>query len=114
MMNHRTGALVRMLKDPTAFVAAPVAIMLPVLLGMGGLGIDVSMWYASKRGAQSAADAAAHAAALEIVRQSESGAVIQAAIDDAALNGFEAAAGDVVTVNYPPGERSLCRRRHGG
>ncbi len=42
------------------------AIMLPLLIGMTGFGVDVSMWVMNKRDLQSAADAAAIAAAWEV------------------------------------------------
>lgn len=88
--------------DSAGFVAAPVAIMLPVLLGMAGLGIDVGMWYASKRDAQSAADAAARAGALELVRNNSASGIVQAAKEDAALNGFDEGHGDTIMINNPP------------
>ena len=45
-----------------------VAIAAPVLIGLAGASVDIGLWYASKRLAQSAADSAAMAAALESVR----------------------------------------------
>jgi Flp pilus assembly protein TadG len=51
--------------DRQGVVALAVAVLLPVLIGFAGLGIEVGMWFAVQRQNQSAADAAAIAAALE-------------------------------------------------
>lgn len=42
------------------------ALMLPLIVGMTGVGVDVSMWMSNKRDLQSVADAAAIAAAWEV------------------------------------------------
>jgi hypothetical protein len=81
---------------------APLAIMLPILIAIGGFAVDIGKWYNGKRAAQAAADAAARAGALELMRESGSSALFQAAKDDAAANGFDETAGDVVTINHPP------------
>ena len=44
-----------------------VAVSLPVLFGVAGLGIDTGLWYTIKRQNQSAADAAALSAAYEVI-----------------------------------------------
>jgi uncharacterized membrane protein len=54
-------------------VAVAVAILLPVLIGFAGLGVEVGMWFWIQRQNQSAADAAAISAALEYVAYIESG-----------------------------------------
>jgi hypothetical protein len=54
-------------------VAVAVAILLPVLIGFAGLGVEVGMWFWIQRQNQSAADAAAISAALEYAAQIESG-----------------------------------------
>ncbi|MEZ5931795.1 MAG: pilus assembly protein TadG-related protein [Alphaproteobacteria bacterium] len=86
--------------DDTGTLFAPLAIMLPILLGIAGLGIDIGNWYNSKRAAQAAADAAARAGALELMRDSGEAAILLAAKDDAAANGFDD--GDRVTISHPP------------
>ena len=62
---------------------APLAIIMPILFGMAGLGIDIGSWYNGKRQAQAAADAAARAGALELVRKSSDSMILDAALDDA-------------------------------
>jgi Flp pilus assembly protein TadG len=78
------------------------ALAVPVLFGFAGLGVDVGLWHAQKRAVQNAVDAGAVAGALEILRSSGSDAILLATTADAQSNGYDAAAGDVLTVNYPP------------
>jgi Flp pilus assembly protein TadG len=63
----------RFARDRQGAIALAVAVLLPVLIGFAGLGIEVGMWFAVQRQNQSAADAAAIAAALEYAAQTESG-----------------------------------------
>lgn len=83
-------------------VLAHTAITLPVLLGFGGLSVDVAYWYGVKRETQAIADAAAMAGALERTRTQSSSGVVAAAERDAVANGYDAAAGDVLTLHHPP------------
>jgi hypothetical protein len=66
---------------------------------MAGLGIDIGNWYHSKRQAQAAADAAARAGALELVRNASESMILLAAAEDAAAHGFESAD---IDINMPP------------
>jgi Flp pilus assembly protein TadG len=59
----------RFRQDRRGVVAIAVAILLPVLIGFAGLGVEVGMWFAIQRQNQSAADAAAISAALEYAAQ---------------------------------------------
>ena len=63
----------RFWRDRRGAVAVAVAILLPVLIGFAGIGIEVGLWFAVQRQNQSAADAAAISAALEYAAQIESG-----------------------------------------
>jgi Flp pilus assembly protein TadG len=63
----------RFWRDRTGAVAVAVAVLLPVLIGFAGLGIEVGLWFAVQRQNQSAADAAAISAALEYAAHIESG-----------------------------------------
>ena len=54
-------------------MAVAVAILLPVLIGFAGLGIEVGMWFWIQRQNQSAADAAAISAGLEYAAQIQRG-----------------------------------------
>jgi Flp pilus assembly protein TadG len=63
----------RFWRDRRGAVAVAVAVLLPVLIGFAGIGIEVGLWFAVQRQNQSAADAAAISAALEYAAQIESG-----------------------------------------
>jgi hypothetical protein len=70
-------------------------VLLPVLIGFAGLGIEVGMWFAIQRQNQSAADAAAISAALEYAAQIESGVPTdpaRAAVTTANYNLFRTSA----------------------
>ena len=77
------------------------ALTMPILLGFASLAIDTSLWYATKRSAQSAADSASIAGALELVRSNEA-PVSTIATDAASAHGYSSANGDTITVNSPP------------
>src|SRR6266478_7422563 len=60
-------AITRFLRDNRGATAAIVAAALPVLIGFETLGVETGLWYMMKWQSQSAADAAAIAAAHEII-----------------------------------------------
>jgi len=76
------------------------ALMLPVIVGFVGLGLEVAMWYSVKRNLQSAADAAALAAAYEIAA-GNTASINSSALTDATRNGYDSVAGSI-TINNPP------------
>jgi len=78
------------------------AFVVPVLLGFAGLSVDVGTWYVHKRSVQSAADTAAVAGAVEIMRSGDPALIQMAAQAIAAKNGFDAGSGGTLTVNHPP------------
>jgi Flp pilus assembly protein TadG len=82
----------RLWRDECGVVAVAVAVMLPVLIGFAGLGVEVGMWFWIQRQNQSATDAAAISAALEYAAYKESGLPI-----DPAAAGAAAA---IITANY--------------
>ncbi len=73
--------------DESGIAAIVAVLMLPVMLGMGGLAVDASSWFMDKRNLQTAADAAALAAAYEIANGTAAGAE-SAALKEAVHNGF--------------------------
>lgn len=97
-------------KDMHGGVLVYTALVLPMLLGISGLAVDVSTWYAGKRVAQAAADAGALAAALEVMRLEQGDEDYTAseselkviAVAAAGENGYDAGDGDGIEVNYPP------------
>jgi Flp pilus assembly protein TadG len=74
----------RLWRDERGVVAIAVAILLPVLIGFAGLGVEVGMWFWIQRQNQSAADAAAISAALEYAAQIENGVTTNPAVATAA------------------------------
>ncbi len=88
--------------DQSGSVLVYTALAMPVLLGVAGLSVDVALWHAQKRLVQTAADSAAVAGALELMRRQDAPDYGAAALHDAETNGYNAAAGDAITVNYPP------------
>src|SRR5258707_9726648 len=54
-------------------VAVVTAIVLPLLLGFGSLGVEVGHWYLSERQMQGAADAAAISAAAQWIADQNAG-----------------------------------------
>lgn len=78
------------------------ALVLPVIIGGVGLGVDVGSWYMSEHNLQNATDAAALAAGYDITGGSPSQTVMSAtAYREMTRNGFSS--DDVtLTVHYPP------------
>lgn len=94
---------VRFSRDPRGAVALAVAVLLPVLIGFAGIGVEVGMWFAVQRQNQSATDAAAISAALEYAAQIESGATTNpaaAAATTATYNLFTTSPPNSLTL-YP-------------
>jgi hypothetical protein len=81
-------------------IAAITAIVLPVLLGFGSLGVEVGHWYLVQREMQGAADATAFSAAAEYIYQYNKGNLGSTSYQTvgqtyASLNGFAIPSSDV-------------------
>jgi len=94
--------LKRFREDTHGGVLVYMGIMLPVLLGVTGLALDASLWYAQKRSVQAIADTAAYSVMLEIERIGDAGLAKIAAKEDAVIYGLDESAGDSITINIPP------------
>lgn len=81
-----------------------VALSLAVLMGFGGLGVDVGYWEFQQRQQQNATDAAAIGAAEQLLHTGcpNAAAATTAARADAAKNGFTHGGNVTVTVSNPP------------
>ena len=91
---------IRRLGEERGAVAPLVALLMTVLLGFAGLGIEVGLWQLEKRRIQGAADAAASSAATALMKgQNEVDQARAVAASFGYQNGLE---GVVVTVNRPP------------
>lgn len=88
----------RYLHDSRGGLLPMIAVMFPVIMGMAGLGLDVSNWMMQKRNLQTAADAAALAGAYELLNGDEQN-VQSAALNEAINNGYDADGDGSITVN---------------
>lgn len=86
-------------RDSSGSVFVYTAAAAAVMLGFVGLAMDVSFWYSGKRDMQSAADAGAMTAALEMARGATAAELESRTKALILANGY--AAGDV-TINTPP------------
>src|SRR4051794_16935614 len=100
LSSSRTAAA-RLAADRRGVTMVWFALLLPVLLGGAGLGIDLGAAYSARQRVQIVADAAAMAAALELADGSAQAAVTSAATADATSNGLSAST-DTLTLNTPP------------
>jgi len=92
------------LRDQDGSVLVYVALLLPIIIGFGGLSLDIGSWYKIQQDAQIAADAGATAGAWEVGNGSAS-TVVSAATTDVGLNGFAGSGTKykgTITVNNPP------------
>ncbi len=100
VLHPRRRFLQRFAKARRGNVAILFALSLPVVAGGLGYGVETSYWFLERHRMQGAADAAAHAGAMEARIGSDYATVKAAAVRAAADNGFTTANG--VTVNTPP------------
>ncbi|MFA7429943.1 MAG: pilus assembly protein TadG-related protein [Rhodospirillaceae bacterium] len=91
----------RILRDQAGATAVIVGLTLPIVAGMGMLGVDASVWYSERRELQTAVDAAALAGALHKAYGYGVSTVTAIASRDAQRNGFNPGNG-TITVNNPP------------
>jgi hypothetical protein len=95
----------RFFKESSGGIFIYTALALPLLLGVAGLAVDVSIWHVHKRTVQTTADAGAIGATNEIFRSiddtSREDKAKVVAETEAANNGFVAGS-DTITVNIPP------------
>lgn len=84
----KQGKKRNLFRDLCGSIMPMTAIMLPVILGTAGMGVDASMWMMNKRDLQSAADAASIAAAWEYANNRD-GDIEEAALREAQNNGYD-------------------------
>ena len=83
-----------MLTSTTGNVAIVFALLLPVLIGATGLGVETSYWYYRSLQLQSAADSAAYAAELENLSGASTTDIKAAATRNAAISSMDFVASD--------------------
>ncbi len=101
-MKNIISQLGSLYKSQTGSITIMWAVLLPVTLGVIGLGVETGTWYFSKRQLQTAADAAALAGARENTSDTRSSAARAAVVQ----NGFSASSNVAVSVNNPPASGS--------
>ena len=100
-MGKLRRSLTSFARDRAGSVLVYAAFAAPVIVGLAGLSADVSTWHLHARLVQSAADSAAIAAALEIMRTGDEQAILDAGALDATTNGYGVGT-DLLTINHPP------------
>lgn len=100
-LKHLKNCLRGFSADQGGAIAVMFALMLPLIIGFAGLGIDAGLWYKDHRSMQTAADAAAVSAAIERTFGATSAEMLSTATTEATRNGFDASA-DTISVNNPP------------
>ncbi len=103
-MNRRTARFLSRFhrpsrRDRTGQVLVLFALSLTAIIAVAGLVVDLGGSWAQARSQQKAADAAALAGAVKEANGGLKAAIVQAALDSAAANGFAASE---VAVNIPP------------
>jgi hypothetical protein len=88
----------RCIREEDGAVLLLWALLLPIVAGCLGLGVDAGSWYLRKRDLQSVADAAAIAGAYEATVESR----VATAASEVARNGFGSGSGVSVVANNPP------------
>ncbi len=78
----------RFRSDQSGVVIVIFALMLPIIVGFIGLGVETAFWFSEKRSLQSAADAAAIAAAYEVKDGSDTATIESKAVNEAVRNGW--------------------------
>lgn len=90
-------------RDKRGAMMVTYALMLPVVLGFAGLGVETGIWYNSKRNVQTQADAAALSGAFERRRGNQAYSIVSAsALREAVRNGFDSSTPNTIAVNNPP------------
>ncbi|MCK5374908.1 MAG: hypothetical protein KAJ40_06455, partial [Alphaproteobacteria bacterium] len=92
-----SSLLTNFLVKKSGAIAPIVALALPVILGVIGLGTDTSLWMVHKRNLQLSADSAALAAGWEVAKGSSEN-MLTAAIREAQNNGYDESANGALTI----------------
>lgn len=92
--------LINFLKNEDGAVLPLAALLLPILVTVGGLGVDTSSWMMNRRDLQTAADSAALAAAWEAARGASDEIIEYAALKEAMKNGYEPTQNGILEVVY--------------
>ncbi len=89
----------RFRSDRRGLIIVMFALMLPIIVGFIGLGVEVSYWFAAKRDLQAAADAAAIAGSYELA-EGRSSSVGSVATTEATSNGWDSSSGTITIRSF--------------
>ncbi len=99
---HREPLLAAFLHGQSGAALIYTALMLPMLLGAAGLGVDATLWYLDKRVMQNVADGTAVTAAHVVANGGSAAAAAEAATAEAASLGYPVGSDFAISVNTPP------------
>lgn len=88
-------------RDERGGIALMFALMLPILFGIVGLGMEAGMWFKERRQLQTIADSAAVAAAIEMAYGSSQTEIRAAAQQEADQNGFDLSTDEITYFGTP-------------
>ena len=94
------GSIRNFLSNKSGSIAPLTAVLLPVMLGATGLGIDVSMWMKNKRNLQAAADAAVIAAAWDIANGASQIVAEESGTKEAVNNGYVSGGNNTLVFSF--------------
>lgn len=91
----------RFARDERGAIALMFALMLPLLIGIVGLGLEAGIWFKERRELQTIADAAAVSAAIENTYGATSAEIEAVATMEATSNGYDATTDTLTYVGTP-------------
>lgn len=94
------GALRALARDRRGVIVVMFALLLPILVGFIGLGVEVGLWYSERRDMQAAADAAALAGTYELAEDRVPN-VASVAQREAENNGWSSGSGTITVRSFP-------------
>lgn len=97
------GFMSRLAANRSGASAVLIGVCMTSMMGFAGMAVDVGLWYADKRAAQGAADAAAYSAAVDY--KANASVTDATSVADAVTHAYgltNGSGGVTVTVNVPP------------
>jgi Flp pilus assembly protein TadG len=106
MIKESLKRLILQRYDNRGAIIVMIALMLPLLIGFVGLGVEIGSWFQNKRSIQTIADAAAIGGAYDAQDSiATSTTILSAATTDAIRNGYDAT-NDTISASNPPSSGS--------
>jgi uncharacterized membrane protein len=98
------------IRDNKASVMSLSAIIMPMVLGVMGIGVDASLWLKDKRNLQAAVDAAVISAAYEIINGATDAEASSKGVQEAVSNGFLNGSSDEFNLSVSETDSVFLRR----